>query len=68
MIRQTTRVQNTRVYGHAISAPRLTWTGLALAGWYLALPTLALLLLFDVVVWTIGKVFFNACVAVWCLF
>ncbi|MCI4661149.1 MAG: hypothetical protein MRY63_04915 [Neomegalonema sp.] len=56
------------VHGHQIPSPRLTAQGLKLALWYLALPTLGLLLLFDILVWIIGLLAFDRCVAVWCFF
>lgn len=55
------------VLGHYLPAPRITTTGLWLVFVYLALPTLALLLAFDVLVWLFAYFTFDACVAVWCL-
>lgn len=56
------------VYGHRLPEPRTTPKGVALALLYLGLPTLALLLLFDLAVWALFKATTGACVAVWCVF
>lgn len=54
------------VYGHRIPEARTTRLGVRLAVLYLGLPTLALLLLFDLLVWAFFEAAFGACVALWC--
>ena len=56
------------VYGHALPESRTTLTGRLLAVLYLGLPTLALLLLFDLIVWAFFEATTGACVALWCVF
>ena len=56
------------VYGHRLPEARTTPAGVALALLYLGLPTLALLLLFDLIVWAFFAATLDACVAVWCFF
>ena len=61
------RARPARVYGSVIPAPRVTWTGLRLALLWLGLPMMAGLLIFDLIVYLIGRAAFGACWALWCL-
>ena len=54
------------VLGHRLPPPRVTTTGVWLFFLYLGAPTVFLLLLFDVLVWAVAYLAFDACVAVWC--
>lgn len=55
------------VFGVAAPTPRPTALGLWLAFSRLVAPLLAGLLAFDVAVWALGWLLFDACVAVWCV-
>ena len=62
------RVRAGEVFGVRIPEPRVTWAGMRLALLYLGAPMMAGLLAFDLVVYLIGALAFDACWAVWCLF
>lgn len=68
MPRLLSRHRDEIVLGHRLPPPRVTTQGLWLFFLYLGAPTLLLLLAFDVVVWAVAWLAFDACVAVWCLF
>ena len=60
------RVQ--KVMGIHAPAPRVTGAAIWLAVRYIGLPLLALLILFDVVVWFVFQQVWGVCVGVWCWF
>lgn len=49
-------------------APRITGRAVWLVSVYLALPLIAALVAFDVVVWWIFKAVWGVCVGLWCWF
>ena len=57
-----------KVMGVSLPEQRITWTGMRLALLYLGAPMMAGLLAFDLIVYLIGWLGFDACWAVWCLF
>ena len=59
------RVQT--VMGREIPEPRVTLEGRWMAFSRLGLPLLAVLLIFDILVWALFKALFGWCVALWCL-
>lgn len=62
------RARPSEVLGVRVAEPRVTWAGLRLALLYLGAPMMAGLLAFDLIVYLLGQLFFDACWAVWCVF
>lgn len=55
------------VYGVSAPTARMTPLGVWLAVSRFGAPLIAALLLFDIVVWAIGRYVFGVCAAIWCL-
>lgn len=62
------RTRPASVYGVVAPTARPTPLGVWLAFSRFGAPLIAALLLFDVVVWAIGRYTFGVCAAIWCLF
>ena len=56
------------VLGVHAPAPRVTLRALWLVTMYLALPLMAGLLAFDILVWWLADTIWGVCIALWCVF